>query len=81
MDRIKRRDWTTNFRLGSSKPALSTVKSVKQPGSVSAEDPGSSNNDLLSAPTLTALAGVQLSSWGMCVPLCTCVNVCVGLYA
>ena len=51
---MKYRALESKLQTRALKPALSTVKSVKPPGSVSAGDPRSSNNDLFSAPTIAS---------------------------
>ena len=54
------------------------MKSVKPPGSVSAEDLRSSNNDLFSAPTIASPSRGPDSRLGyVCARVCVCVRACV----
>ena len=54
------------------------MKSVKPPGSVSAGDPRSSNNDLSSAPTIASPSrGPEWLLGYVCARVCVCVRACV----
>ena len=54
------------------------MKSVKPPGSVSAGDPRSSNNDLFSAPTIASPSrGPEWLLGYVCARVCVCVRACV----
>ena len=84
MDPIEHRALDSKLQTRALKPALSTVKSVKPPGSVSAEDPRSSNNDLSSAPTIASpsrgpewLLGYVCASMFVHVCACVCACMCV----